>query len=267
MTATADDPETDAPPRLTIRQVLVGLFIAQALIGAALVALDVTGYSDTRTSILPTPASPIAPGDQTRRYDPSAVPSRGPQDGGRRRPFQLPTEMGALSFRFIDDPDLGRIMIAEGAITPGDADRFEAALQNAAPRPDVLALHSPGGSVRDALRIGQAVRDGGLNTMMTADATCASACPLILFSGVERRVSRDAWVGMHQSYLVDVSLVTTRQAVADIQFLQGDVLEHTKEMGIDPAVHIHAFQTPPDSIYYLVEDELTDYAVATEITD
>lgn len=103
--------------------------------------------------------------------------------------------------------------------------------------------------------------------MTTADATCASACPLILFSGVKRIVSRNAWVGMHQSYMADVTMVTTRQAVAEIQFLQGDVLEHTKAMGVDPAVHIHAFQTPPESIYYLVEEELTEYAVATELTD
>lgn len=267
MTAATDSAEADDRPRLSIRRVLVGLFVAQVLVGAALVALDITGFDNGRPNIQSTPASPIAPGDQTRRYDPSAVPSRGPQDGGRKRPFQLPTEMGALAFRYIDDPDLGRIMIAEGAITLGDADRFETALDNAAPPPDILALHSPGGSVRDALRIGDMVREGGLKTMMTADATCASACPLILFSGTERLISRDAWVGMHQSYLVDVSLVTTRQAVADIQFLQGDVLEHTKRMGVDPAVHIHAFQTPPESIYYLVEDELTEYSVATMIID
>ncbi len=254
-------------PRFSVRRVLLALLVAQALIGAGLVALDVTGYDAQNPSIAPTPSSPIMPGDQTRRYDPGAVPTRGPQDGGRQRPFQLPVEMGAMAFRYVDDSDLGRIMIAEGAITPGDADKFEAALENAAPRPAVLALHSPGGSVRDALRIGEIVREEGLSTMMTADATCASACPLILFSGVERLVSRDAWVGMHQSYMADVSMVTTRQAVAEIQFLQGDVLEHTKAMGVDPAVHIHAFQTPPESIYYLVEDELEDYKVATELTD
>lgn len=263
----ASDIDAPPPPRLTVRRVLIALFVSQALIGAALVALDVTGYDARNPSIAPAPSSPIMPGDQTRRYDPGAVPTRGPQDGGRRRPFQLPVEMGALAFRYIDDPDLGRIMIAEGAITPGDADTFEAELQSAAPRPDVLALHSPGGSVRDALRIGEIVRREGLDTMMTADATCASACPLILFSGVARRISRDAWVGMHQSYMADVAMVTTRQAVAGIQFLQGDVLEHTRAMGVDPAVHIHAFQTPPDSIYYLVEHELTEYKVATELTD
>lgn len=255
------------PPRISVRRVLIALFIAQALVGATLVALDVTGYDAANPSIAPAPSSPIMPGDQTRRYDPSAVPTRGPQDGGRQKPFQLPVEMGALAFRFIDNPDLGRIMIAEGAILPGDADKFEAALEASAPRPDFLALHSPGGSVRDALRIGEVVRTQGIKTMMTADATCASACPLILFSGVERIVSRDAWVGMHQSYMSDVSMVTTRQAVAEIQFLQGDVLEHTKVMGVDPAVHIHAFQTPPESIYYLVEEELMEYAVATELTD
>lgn len=251
--------------RFPVRRVIGALLAAQVLVGAGLIVLDVTGYSGDET-IAPDISDPVAPGDQTRRYTPTSVPSRGKPDD-RRQPFSLPNEMGALEFRFVDDATYGRIMVLEGAINPGDSDRFLAALDEAAPRPDTIALHSPGGSVRDALAIGAKVREAALDTMIIEDATCASACPIILFSGVERFVSRGAWVGMHQSYMMDVSMVTTRQAVSEIQYLQGDVLDHTREMGVDPAVHIHAFRTPPESIYYLVEDELTEYAVATSLVD
>jgi hypothetical protein len=251
--------------RFPVRKIIGALLVAQALIGVGLIALDVTGY-DGDQAIEPNISEPIAPGDQTRRYTPTSVPSRGKPDDGRQ-PFRLPTEMGALEFRFVDDDTYGRIMVLEGAINPGDSDRFLTALDEAQPRPDIVALHSPGGSVRDALTIGAKVRQTELDTMIIEDATCASACPIILFSGVERYVSKGAWVGMHQSYMMDVSMVTTRQAVSEIQYLQGDVMDHTREMGVDPAVHIHAFRTPPESIYYLVEDELIEYAVATVLTD
>lgn len=248
-----------------VRRVIAVLLAGQVLIGAGLIALDISGF-DGDQAIEPNISVPIIPGDQTRRYTPTSVPSRGKPDD-RRQPFQLPHEMGTLTFRFVDDDIYGRIMVLEGAITPGDADRFQTALEAAQPRPQTVALHSPGGSVRDALAIGQSVREGALNTMVIEDATCASACPIILFSGVERFVSTGAWVGMHQSYMMDVSMVTTRQAVSDIQYLQGDVLDHTREMGVDPAVHIHAFRTPPESIYYLIEDELTEYNVATRLIE
>lgn len=263
MTDTAISPTLAV--RFPVRRVIGVLLAGQVMIGAGLIALDITGYDGDQT-IAPDISTPVAPGDQTRRYTPTAVPSRGKPDD-RRQPFRLPTEMGALEFRFVDDATYGRIMVLEGAINPGDSDRFLTAFDGAQPRPDTIALHSPGGSVRDALAIGAKVREATLDTMIIEDATCASACPIILFSGVERLVSRGAWVGMHQSYMMDVSMVTTRQAVSEIQYLQGDVMDHTREMGVDPAVHIHAFQTPPESIYYLVEGELTEYSVATTLID
>lgn len=252
--------------RFRVSGVVKALFAAQAALAVALVWHDVTGWRGT-SDIEPAVFTPPAPGDQTRRYDPAAVPTRAPGAAPRRGGYQAPPEMGPMTFRFFDDEELGRVMALEGSIRPGDAARFATALEEAAPQPDALTLHSPGGSVLDAIEIGAAVRAAGMNTVMLAEAACASACPLILFGGVERIVSRKAWVGLHQSYLMDVTLVTTRQAVSEVQQVQSLMLAHTDKMGVDPAVHVHAFATPPERIYYLVEDELTDYAVATELTD
>lgn len=257
------------PPRgFTIRRLMMGLFAAQIAFGAGLVWLDATSRTPGDERITPAPAAPIAPGDQTRRYDPARVPSR--TGGGRTGLIDLPTEMTSLEFRFLERAGFGRIMAVEGAIAPGDAKRFAAALEEAmageAP-PETVSLHSPGGSLSDALVIGKAVREAGLDTLVVAGGACVSACPTILFGGVERRISRDAWIGMHQSFLGDVSLVTTRRAVSEVQRLQGEVIAFTREAGVDPGVHVHALTTPPEDVYFLLPEQLEEYKVATELLD
>jgi hypothetical protein len=103
--------------------------------------------------------------------------------------------------------------------------------------------------------------------MVVADGACISACPTILFGGVARYVSREAWIGMHQSYLADVTAATTRRAVSDVQHIQGDVLAFTRESGVDAGVHAFALQTPPEDVYFLVPEELAEYRVATELLE
>ena len=99
---------------------------------------------------------------------------------------------------------------------------------------------------------------------MPPGAACVSACPLILFSGSERLVSRASWIGLHQAYYDEGVFIPSRP-VRDIQTLQAETLLYTQEMGADPTVHIHALETPPEDAYFLVEDELTGCAVATRI--
>ena len=103
--------------------------------------------------------------------------------------------------------------------------------------------------------------------MVSADAACNSACPLILFGGTKRYVSRTAWIGMHQAYLEKGTIIPTRAAVSGIQSLQGKVLKYTSEMGVDPIVHAHAMTTLPDQAYFLVEEEIMRYRVATRMID
>ena len=255
--------------RFTARGTLKALLAVQIGAAAGLIGVDMARdiLPAITPSIAPTETQPVAPGDQVRPYSPRAVPSRpGPSPETERR-ISLPDEMAGMTFEVRDVDGIGPVMLLSGGIARGDSDRFERALDAASPTPVAIALHSPGGVVVDALRMGTIVRDRGLNTVMFSDAACVSACPLILFGGVERHIARDAWIGLHQASVRETTYLPFQIAISDIQSLQGEVLRHTEAMGVDPAVHVHALATPPEDIYYLVAEELERYRVATTLTD
>ncbi|MEH6773513.1 MAG: hypothetical protein V7668_06290, partial [Cereibacter changlensis] len=172
-----------------------------------------------------------------------------------------------LGFTATKIGEVENAVLLEGSIAPGDAERFADYLASRAEAPALIALHSPGGSVGDALAIGRTIREAGWDTIMQPGAACFSACPYILAAGVERQVSRSALVGVHQHYFGENTLLPAFVAVESIQRGQGEVLDYLSAMGIDLRMMAKAMITPPDNIYILVEAELTDFAMATEVTD
>ncbi|NEX47785.1 hypothetical protein [Pseudotabrizicola algicola] len=211
----------------------------------------------------PPAAVPVRPGDQTRRYAPRDLPRQQPASPEFPRSDSVPARL-----QFTETEVEGRkTLLVEGAIEPGDSARFADYLAARGTLPDQIALHSPGGSVTDALEIGRQIRAAGLPTLMQGGAACFSACPYILAGGAERRVSRGAMVGVHQHYFGENTLLPAFVAVESIQHGQADVLDYLGEMGIDLRLSARAMQTPPASIYILVEDELTEFALATQMLD
>lgn len=212
---------------------------------------------------VPPAAVPVRPGDQTRRYAPRDLPMDRPAGPGFPRSDTVPERLQFTETRIDDRPAL----MLEGEIEPGDADRFDAYLAQAAGKPEVIALHSPGGSVSDALEIGRTIRAAEMETVMQAGAACFSACPYILAAGVVRAVSREALVGVHQHYFGENTFLPAFVAVESIQHGQGEVLDYLGEMGIDLRLSAKAMQTPPQSIYILLEAELTEFQLATDLRD
>ncbi|MEM6696335.1 MAG: hypothetical protein AAF626_16875 [Pseudomonadota bacterium] len=198
---------------------------------------------------------PLAPGDQTRRFD----PLRWPERPGLTRPAmpEVPTRL-----QFEPDPGDATILRLTGAIAPGDAQRFAEWLASQTAAYSQVVLHSPGGSVADALAIGRALREAELNTLVDANAVCFSACPYMLAGGVTRIAEDGALVGVHQHYFDENTLLPAFMAVEDIQRGQGEVLIYLIEMGVDPALMQHALVTGPDEIYVLTADELSAYRLA-----
>ena len=213
------------------------------------------------------PTGPVAPGDQVRRYDPTRVrpdytaPETAPDMG---LPDDLPDR---LQFSMNDAGDFGAHLLINGAIVPGDAERFEAYLANLGEIDVPVALNSPGGAVEEALRIGRILREKGANTAILPGMACVSACPYILAGGVERVVSRQGAVGLHQHYYDTPGLLPAFLAVEEIQKGQGRTMEYLIEMGVEPGVMLHSLNTPPDDIYVLVEEELLESRIASEVTD
>jgi len=203
--------------------------------------------------------TPVRPGDQVRRFRPGDLPDRPKGTPNRTTPLPNPGDMPSR-LRF-EPPEEGVALIT-GTIAPGDADRFADWLTGVEGL-DSLRLHSPGGSVMDALAIGRSLRAADIATTMDPGDICFSACPYILAGGMTRTVSDEALVGVHQHYFGENTALPAFLAVEDIQRGQGEVMAYLDEMGVDVRVMEHALTTPPEEIYVLLPEELRDYALVT----
>ena len=248
-----------------IRRGLRWVLLLQAALAAALVLSDVStrllpqfGDDDTQ------PSGPVTPGDRVRHYDPQTLPEYTERTSPPE--IELPADLPSrLEFKVINAGEHGELVLINGPIEPGDAQRFSIFLAGMGTSPDKLALNSPGGVVREALAIGRNVRKIEADTIMLPGTACFSACPYILAGGVKRTVSAASAIGMHQHFYEEPGYVPVFFAVENIQRGQGQTLEYLIEMGIDPRLMIHSLNTPPDEIYLLEREELLDSQLATEI--
>ena len=246
--------------RFSTRQVIYWILGLQLCLALLLTGRDlVSAWSAISwPSAQPKFDTPIAPGDQTRRYHPSNMPLEPARDGNPARPFKSTRDMpDRLSF-----DRKGDVLILTGQIAPGDSARL---LDSLTDDLTTVRLNSPGGSVQDALAIGQSLRDAKLETLMGAEDICLSACPYILASGVVRRVFEGSQVGVHQHYFGANSALPAFLAVEQIQIGQAKVMKHLSKMGVDPLVMQHALATPSNEIYVLLRGQLEDYNMVTEI--
>lgn len=235
-----------------IRRMLTGVLAVQLVLAGVLFLGDIGRDFSLPGSgpAAPRLDMPTRPGDQTRRYDPSLPTRPGTQIDG------------PMPERLVIEPlDEGRILLT-GQIEPGDGARI--ATQIASNPADIVVLHSPGGSVSDALEVGRALRASGKETELRDTDVCLSACPYILSAGVERRVAEGGRVGVHQHYYGENTFLPAFMAVQDIQRGQGEVMRYLDEMGVDPMVLTHALSTPPQSIYLLTAEEMERYLVVTD---
>jgi hypothetical protein len=212
------------------------------------------------------PASdvPVAPGDQTRRFEPRRLPSDRPAGPGFPGDETIPPR---LTFTAIEMAGSGKALLLTGTISEGDSRRFTEHLAALPAPPNAIALHSPGGLVSEALQIGREIRHAGLRVVVAPGASCFSACPYILAGGEERSVSREGRVGVHQHYFGENSYLPAFLAVSDVQEGQGEVMAYLDEMGIDPMVMAKALMTPPEDIYILLPHELEKFHMATRLTE
>jgi hypothetical protein len=233
--------------RNPVGRVLIAVLGFQLLLAGLLFVGDLQdGFSLPRMAPKsPALTEPVRPGDQTRRFPPDhAVP-------GSREPLPERLTLTVVSG--------GAAILLEGAIDEGDSSRILKQIQELREQPTRVILNSPGGSVQDALELGRAIRLAGFDTEMREGDICYSACPYLLAAGVKRTVPEGAFVGVHQHYFGESTLLPAFAAVEDIQRGQGEVMRYLDQMGIDPLVMQHALVTPPDEIYVLLPEELIRY--------
>lgn len=153
-----------------------------------------------------------------------------------------------------------------GTIAPGSAVRFADETAEQAEYIQIIELDSPGGSVTDALTISAAVREAGWSTRVRSGALCASSCPLIFSGGKERVAGTDAAIGVHQIFTTQNDQRSKAESISGTQSLTARITRHLQTMGVDGELWVHAMETPPQYLYYLTTQEMTDLQLATSVS-
>lgn len=246
---------TDMPDRSPggIRKAITAIVGVQVAIAAALLFTDLRDTlprSDPLTRERPA-------GPSTRPYSPDRSPASMPGGGPETGPMPERLEISGE----------GSTITLTGQIAWGDGARIGQELSTrASAGQDVtrIRLDSTGGSVADALEIGETVRAAGIDTEVGDNGVCLSACPYVFAGGVAREVAATGQLGVHQHYFGESTILPAFMAVEDVQRGQAEVMSYLARMGIALGVMEHAMRTPPDQIYLLSREEMTDYAFVTE---
>jgi hypothetical protein len=157
----------------------------------------------------------------------------------------------------------GGVLEASGSIGAGSAARFAAEIEARGEYIKIVSLNSPGGALDDAMSMARLVRSKGIATQIADGAICASSCPLFFAGGLARTAGPKAAVGVHQFYAASQTPTAPAQAMSDAQATTARISRHLIDMGIDPALWLHALDTPPQALYYFSPEEMGKYRLVT----
>ncbi len=193
---------------------------------------------------------------------PPAVETNAPQQSGDPRRF-VTTDDTELSKPMAFTLGSGGVMLAQGSIEPGTASRFAVEIAARGEYVKTISLNSPGGALDDAMMMAKLIRKKGIAAEVADGALCASSCPLLFAGGKTRTAGPKAAIGVHQFYAATRSKSGPEQAMSDAQATTARISRHLSEMGVDPALWLHALDTPPQALYYLSPAELAQYRMVT----
>jgi hypothetical protein len=128
-----------------------------------------------------------------------------------------------------------------------------------------IVLHSPGGSVTDAMQMARAIREHGLGTRVLADGYCASSCPLVFAGGTERIADATSWIGVHQVFALTTAFGSLGDGMDQAQRVSAETQDVLFDFGVDPRVWTRAMATPKEDIYLFTPEELLELKLATKV--
>jgi hypothetical protein len=172
----------------------------------------------------------------------------------------------------LDDTGHGRPGLAiSGKIGPAAANWFRDRLDEAhLVAGDVVLLSSPGGSLDQAIIMGEIIRSRGLVTAVgIADAPghikpsyCASACVLVYAGGTIRYGLEGSALGVHRF----VTTSSSRDSVAETQRTAGIVLSYMTRMGVSSSV-VSAMSATSDVRWLGAREAATMNLITNLVTD
>lgn len=251
--------------RLDDGRLMKAIFIALLTGTIGILALDYFQLSNqTETPAYNPTINPILPPMERTEGDPDS-PAFAPQTHLTSTPEELGEPMH-ISL------EAGGLLRLEGTIGIGTSAALAHELEARGEYVKTIRLNSPGGIVDEAMEMGRLIRAGEYATEVDAGALCASSCPLVFAGGSKRLAHTDAAIGVHQIYagaaqngLSDIG--SAAAAMTEAQSKTAIISRYLDEMQVDPALWLHALETPPRQLYYFTSDELSDYELATKIIE
>ena len=153
-------------------------------------------------------------------------------------------------------------VIFQGPILTKEMDEILSQLDDK--KPKQILLNSVGGNLTGAMRFARYVREKEMETWISKNQTCASACALIFLAGVERfsegklivhQVSPTAGHGYGKT--------TWNAAFIGVQRVTGEIITLLNGFGTPPFVFERIFSSPYD--YQFTEAEVVELATLTSL--
>ncbi len=224
----------------------------------AVLALDLHGLVGSHAAI-----PNATPGGAMQPILPPAVDAPGSTTPGADPRRHVTTDETMLRHPMVFELAGDGVLLARGSIDQGASQRFRAELEARGEYIRTVQLDSPGGALDDAMAMGRLIRDRGYATEVADGALCASSCPLIFAAGERRVAGEKAAIGLHQFFAATGTLLEPAQVMADAQMTTARISRYLTDMDVDPALWLHALDTPPRSLYYLSPEEMQRYALVT----
>ncbi len=129
----------------------------------------------------------------------------------------------------------------------------------------MVVLDTPGGSVIDAVLIGQTIRRSNFMTGVFEGAQCSSACVLILAAGVSRTANFGK-VGIHRPHFDESAFaqLTQDQARAKYNEMANGVRQYLLQMGMSENLYTAMLKVPSDQIEFLSLKNIREYGLEGE---
>ena len=153
----------------------------------------------------------------------------------------------------------GMALIVTGNIVHGDGAKFraEASKYDEA----FVLLESDGGSLADAIDIGETIRLKGYATAVINDSSCNSACALIWLAGTPRALSRSGRIGFHAAY-TDTSGSAQESGVANAMVGRYLTLLNLPEKAV-----VFATSSPPSQLSWLTASNYASTGIDVTVID
>jgi hypothetical protein len=197
-----------------------------------------------------------------------------------------------MNFQLVEIKDNGRcgatclkVISAQGEITEHSADEFLSFLDRTMGKHHlngIVLLHSPGGNVVGAMKLGRVLRELGAAVVVAraggearvmgskiklSPGHCMSACVFVLMGGAKRIVPNPSEVGIHRMFRIEAGRDPAGGANYKRVYASDTIVEALRQysgfMGVSPSLVDSAERISPDTVHIVSAVEMRRWRLGT----